>query len=213
MKIYILRHEDRYDQLTFDTSLTKKGLLNANNKIKYLLEKYINKENIIIYCSPFLRTIQTIYPFCKKFNLKINCENALYEFMNNDFENVFNINKKLEDIDYIKLNHPDLYEIVNKNYNTLYDLKNINLYEKEDKNIERSKNFLNNIKKNKDILLVSHESTINGMLINLLNKYDKNINFEYNYPIGGLCEIEISDQGNLISSKIFTDINNVPILL
>ena len=59
MKIYILRHEDRTMDLTFFSPLTKKGL-EKSLKISDELEKLnINS----IYSSPYIRTLQTIYPY------------------------------------------------------------------------------------------------------------------------------------------------------
>ena len=61
MKIYILRHEDRTQDCSFFSPLTETGL---NNSIKLI--DHLKNENITkIYCSPFIRTLQTIYPFSK----------------------------------------------------------------------------------------------------------------------------------------------------
>ena len=57
MKIYILRHEDRTMDCTFFSPLTKKGLENSLSLISLLKEKNIS----YIYCSPFIRTLQTVY--------------------------------------------------------------------------------------------------------------------------------------------------------
>ena len=58
MKIYLLRHEDRTMDLTFFSPLTKNGLENSNELVKYLEREKINT----IYSSPYIRTLQTIYP-------------------------------------------------------------------------------------------------------------------------------------------------------
>ncbi len=62
MKIYVLRHELRTKSPLFFTSLTKKGMDNAD-KLNDILN---NIDFDIIYTSPFLRTIQTVLPYCKK---------------------------------------------------------------------------------------------------------------------------------------------------
>jgi len=72
--IYLLRHEKRYSHGLYDCSLTNEGMsaLLAYNH-------HDNYKNI--YCSPLLRTIQTIYPYAKKTNKLIKLENSLYEFV------------------------------------------------------------------------------------------------------------------------------------
>ncbi len=80
MKIYILRHEDRTQDCSFFAPLTKKGLDNANR-----LAQQMSKSNIsIIYSSPFIRTLQTIFPYVKEKDLKINLEYGLAELHNED---------------------------------------------------------------------------------------------------------------------------------
>lgn len=80
MRIYILRHEDRTQDCSFFSPLTKKGLENSIELIDYL-----KKENIIkVYSSPFIRTLQTVYPFVKVSNLKINLEYGLVELHHQD---------------------------------------------------------------------------------------------------------------------------------
>jgi len=80
MKIYILRHEDRTQDCSFFAPLTKKGL---DNSIK--LVNLMSKCNIgLIYCSPFIRTLQTVYPYAKEKNLKINLEYGISEIHNED---------------------------------------------------------------------------------------------------------------------------------
>lgn len=62
-KIYFLRHEQRNPNTAFRASLTAHGLTNAETII------YSQLENIsigTIYCSPFIRTLQTIKPYCDK---------------------------------------------------------------------------------------------------------------------------------------------------
>ena len=67
MKLYILSHEDRNQDATFFSPLTKQGLENATKLIKELEKVEISH----IYSSPYIRTLQTIHPYSKKHNLKI----------------------------------------------------------------------------------------------------------------------------------------------
>ena len=155
MTIYVSRHERRFSSPKFFTSLTKKGL---ENSVK-LIDK-INKLNInIIYCSPFLRTIQTIYPYALNTGKKINIEYALYEAVK---ENTFSEN------DYLH-NYTELYEvdsrfktIINPNYKSFLNKNSIDFPENLNKIYKRTIPFLNNLKEklaDKNILLVTHMTT------------------------------------------------------
>ena len=62
MKLYILRHEDRTMDLTFFSPLTKNGLEKSIDLIKYLDKEQIN----VVYSSPYIRTLQTIYQSSSK---------------------------------------------------------------------------------------------------------------------------------------------------
>ena len=80
MKLYILRHEDRTQDATFFSPLTKDGLENSEKLIELLNELNID----IIYSSPFIRTLQTINPYAKYKNLKINIDYSLAELQHPD---------------------------------------------------------------------------------------------------------------------------------
>ena len=80
MKIYILRHEDRTMDCSFFSPLTKKGLENAISLISLLKEKKIGA----IYSSPFIRTLQTVYPYSETNNIPINLEYSLSEFQHDE---------------------------------------------------------------------------------------------------------------------------------
>ena len=80
MKLYILRHEDRTQDATFFSPLTKDGLENSEKLIELLKELNIN----LIYSSPFIRTLQTIHPYAKYKNLKINIDYSLSELQHPD---------------------------------------------------------------------------------------------------------------------------------
>ena len=75
MKLYILRHEDRTMDLTFFSPLTKNGLEKSVDLIKYLDKEQIN----VVYSSPYIRTLQTIYPYVKKQDLKIKLDYSIVE--------------------------------------------------------------------------------------------------------------------------------------
>ena len=75
MIIYLLRHEDRTQDCTFFSPLTKKGLENSIILKDKLKELDIN----VIYSSPFIRTLQTIYPYSISSGNKINIDYSLAE--------------------------------------------------------------------------------------------------------------------------------------
>ena len=80
MKIYILRHEDRTMDLTFFSPLTKNGL-DKSLKISDELGKLeINS----IYSSPYIRTLQTIYPYSKRTSLPVKLDYSLTELYQSD---------------------------------------------------------------------------------------------------------------------------------
>ena len=70
MIIYIIRHEDRTQDATMFSPLTELGLENSVKLIEIINNIKINK----IYSSPFIRTLQTVHPFSKKYDIKINID-------------------------------------------------------------------------------------------------------------------------------------------
>ena len=80
MKLYILRHEDKTQDATFFSPLTKQGLENATKLINELEKVEISH----IYSSPYIRTLQTVHPYCKKHDLKIKLEYGLSEINHED---------------------------------------------------------------------------------------------------------------------------------
>jgi len=97
--IYLIRHEERYDNGLIDCSLTDRGLYNAQNIVNDKLVKQ-NIEHFNIYCSPFLRTMQTIFPYvfniCEKYNnsLSFCLEDSLYELINHNISHYFKYDPK-----------------------------------------------------------------------------------------------------------------------
>ena len=186
MKIYILRHEDRTIDCSFFGPLTKKGLINSGKLIDKLEKLNIDE----IYCSPFIRTMQTIYPFVEKKKLKIKLEYGLIEIKHQDI-----VPPKSQNVEL------PLYMAENFNYDKSYltliptnDIK----YPETDSDLEiRTKKFLKFIinkfnKTDKTILLVTHQ----GICKNILKIISKANNKIYNNEI---------DFGSL--SLIFDDVN------
>lgn len=179
MRILLLRHEARYEDPTLLTELTSIGKSGSIELINTLSKYQIDS----IYSSPFIRTLQTIDPFSRHINKKINVENGLYEYM---VEGVF------KPTNYYRLDDEIYGDIIQDDFNI--DSGYISAVpppeEKLDTEVDlvgRVKTFLNklDLSDNKTILLVSHMSTINA----IIRTYTPDHDIEYPYPIGGIWEI------------------------
>ena len=164
MKIYILRHEDRTQDCSFFAPLTRLGLDNSVKLITDLEKLDIDK----IYCSPFIRTLQTVYPFSKDKEKLINLEYSLCEIHHEDI-----IPKKAVGI-YL----PE-YLAESFNYNSEYKTYLVPTeikYPENDKDVKiRTKRFLRKIiedysTEDISILLVTHQPICNA-IIKLVNKH------------------------------------------
>ena len=177
MKIFILRHEERFDTVTFYTDLTHDGLFNSE-KLKHIL----NKENIdLIFSSPFPRVLQTIKPYCdmKKMDGQVNIDYSLYESI---YDSCFT--KKNYKVELTKMFNE--YYLSNQNYKSLITINEIKCPETR-KDVEARTttifNYIYNKYKNteKNILIASHACTIHT----IINKDDT----DSMYPLGGLTKI------------------------
>lgn len=194
MKIYILRHEDRTQDCSFFAPLTKSGLENSINLIP-ILDKLKIK---IIYSSPFIRTLQTIYPFSKEHDIKINIEYGLSEIHNEDI-----IPKKA-----VGISLPEyLAESFNYNpeYKTIINPTDIVFPERDKQLIIRIKRVLRRIieenqQYDNDIIIVSHQSICSSIL-KIVNKhsneYKNKIKEETinGYEKGKVCLVFDSEKG------------------
>ena len=186
MKIYVLRHEDRTMDLTFFSPLTKNGLENSVNLIKNLEKERINT----IYSSPYIRTLQTIYPYSKKYNLNPKLDYSLVELYQEE-----NIPKKSYQITLPEyLAESFNYDKDYKSSITPYD--DIEFPESVPNFSNRVKKFIravirNNYKEDRNILLVTHQGVID-VILHLISKHDKEIKKDtenLKYPKGGLTKI------------------------
>ena len=183
MKLYILRHEERTNDATFFSPLTENGLNNSNKLVNKLENLNITK----IYCSPFIRTLQTIYPFSIKNNFKINLEYNLIEIQHQSIippkshgtelplymAKLFNYNP-----DYITAMKPDM----------------VNYPETFEQVEYRTKQFLKALigkyyNTNEVILLVTHQSLCQ-VILNIVKKFGKTYKPDKDlfnsYPMGTL---------------------------
>uniref|UniRef100_A0A6C0C4R1 Phosphoglycerate mutase n=1 Tax=viral metagenome TaxID=1070528 RepID=A0A6C0C4R1_9ZZZZ len=163
MKIIILRHGDRFDSPLYFTPLTLKGLTQASKLADELTSYNID----IIYSSPFLRTLQTVYPFCIKTNKKINIENAFYECLSSEEFNYHNYRHFPQEL---QLSHPHLLSIINNNYHTKLLVSNISYTETHQQIKNRVFPFIYNLcqqhkHRNTTILIVTHATIANAIKI------------------------------------------------
>jgi broad specificity phosphatase PhoE len=184
MKIYILRHEDRTMDGTFFSPLTQEGL---DNSIKLI--EILNKCNIdVIFSSPFIRTLQTVLPYSKSRNVKINLEHSLAEIQH----------PHLIPLKSYQINLP-LYIAEQFNYNPNYssylDPSN-HVYPEDEKLVSaRVKKFISKVLKDMmdgkhNILIVTHQIVCNCLLKIATKKMAGiNIDYTYNYPRGAVTKI------------------------
>lgn len=193
MKLYILRHEDRTIDASFFAPLSKKGIENSY-KLKPILKNLnINK----IYCSPFIRTLQTIYPYSKENNIKLNLEYGSIEIKHESIispkshhvllpcyiAEQFNYNPKYES--YIKTNEISYPE---------------NSSELKKRTIKLLKHFIKeNYKSNDNILLVTHQGICKEILKSINSTVKINEDIE-DYPTGTLSLV--FDKDSFIYKKI-----------
>lgn len=163
MKIYILRHEDRTQDCSFFAPLTENGLSNAQALVDKLKEANIT----IILSSPFIRTLQTVYPYSKESGVKINLEYGLSELHHADIIPVKAVGISLPEYLAINFNYEPSYKTIVKPTDIQYP--------ETDKLINvRVKHVLREIiskyyETDSNILLVSHQSICNAIL-KIVNK-------------------------------------------
>lgn len=191
MRIYILRHEERTIDCTFFAPLTKKGLENSMKLTNYLLPLNIDE----IYCSPFIRTLQTINPYINKTNKKIKLEYGLIEIKHESIIPPKSHNVELPNYLAEFFN----YDI---NYETVINTNQIKYPENTNDLKNRIYFFLrhllmNNYKTNKNILLVTHQGVC-SIILSIL-KINNNP-YKSDYPLGKLSLI--FDTDNWVFKKI-----------
>ena len=185
MRLYILRHEDRTMDLTFFSPLTKNGLEKSNELINHLENERIN----CIYSSPYIRTLQTIYPYSKKYNLKPKLDYSITEMYQEE-----NIPKKSYQVtlpEYIA----ESFNYDNE-YKSTFMPSDIEFPEDIKKFNKRIKNFVKNIIRNNystenNILLVTHQGVID-IILRSLGKRNKELNEkvkDLKYSKGALTKI------------------------
>lgn len=177
MKLILLRHEERTSDISFYSELTEEGIINSLNIPNNIKSQGVNKIDVI-YCSPFIRTLQTSYTCSKKFRKKINLEYALYEYLHNPFFLLYNWYYEKSDIKDTKL-----LSIINNNYKSIVTCNDFIVLEDEinlEKRIIKFFNVINTIDKNKTVLIVTHKGVINK----IKDLYFKKTSMDDEFPMG-----------------------------
>lgn len=185
MKIYILRHEDKTMDTSFFSPLTQQGIKNSVKLIDILKEEEID----VVFSSPFIRTLQTIYPFCKENDVKINIDYSISEIQNE--HTILKNSYTIQLPDYLKKKYNCC------NYKSLIVPTSYKYPEKIEDIDKRVKHFLHFIisnylnYKNKNIVIVSHMAICNVIGKIAYNKFTKSDEYtmDTKYPKGALTEI------------------------
>ena len=182
MKIFILRHEDRTQDATFFSPLTKAGLENSIKLIPILENLQIK----YVYSSPFIRTLQTVYPYIKQSNTNVKLDYGLSEIKHEDLIPKWSHTTRLPE--YMNENF-----LVDSNYKGSVEPEDITFPEKEIDVQKRVKAFLKNIISNHlntddTILIVTHQVVCN-IILKIIYKYGKEkppVESANNYPKGAV---------------------------
>lgn len=168
MYLTLLRHEERPpDDPRFFTSLTSEGTDRASTSLVDRL--YFSGPHVdpidVIYCSPFLRTVQTVFPFARTTGLKIRIEPALYEFMEDPLFTVDNWKHTWMDLPV------EYHSQIDTSYQPIFPIESLQFRESWDNCFTRTETLLtqlqllnNTSKTHRHPLLVTHLSTINSCL-------------------------------------------------
>uniref|UniRef100_A0A6C0J3E4 Phosphoglycerate mutase n=1 Tax=viral metagenome TaxID=1070528 RepID=A0A6C0J3E4_9ZZZZ len=184
MKIYILRHEDRTQDATFFSPLTKIGLENSVKLVSKLNELDIDT----IYSSPFIRTLQTIHPYLKEKNKKVNIEYCLQEIQHPQLIPPKSYTVSLPVYIAESFNYNDKYRSLIEPENNKYPEDERDVTERAKKILKRIMN--DNVSKKNNILLVTHQAVCNAILkIACKGMKEVQVNYTDRYPKGGVTEI------------------------
>ena len=171
MKITLLRHEQRPpDDPRFFTTLTSDGLHRSATSLVTELLKQQDPPIDAIYCSPFLRTVQTVAPFARHTGLPIRIEPALYEFMEDPLFTDDNWNHSWTELP------PEFHALVDTTYQPVFQTDQLQFRESWPECCDRTDrllNYLSSCSTHQHPVLVSHLSALNGCLRRWNPKVDR----------------------------------------
>lgn len=185
MKLYILRHEDRTQDATFFSPLTKVGLENSVKLIEDLKKLDITH----IYSSPYIRTLQTCYPYAKDAGIKIKLEYGLCEIQHSDIIPKNSYQVRLPEYIAEGFNYDSEYKEIIAPENLSYP-EDDKLVSKRIKEVLKHI-FTSRYDSNNNILLVSHQPVCKSILgivkRRSILKPDESVFNEY--PKGALSQV------------------------
>lgn len=179
INITLLRHEERPDN---DIGVFSKLTENGRRRSELIILENFD----IIFCSPFIRTIETIYPYCIKNNIKINIEYSICEYLHNRYFIKNEPRYELKDI-LNSYSTQNLKNIINHEYSSLISKDNLIVLEDEINLEKRIKSFFDYLKSNfsnKKILIVTHKAVINK----IKDLYIEPTNLDKDYPMGSISK-------------------------
>jgi len=185
MRLYILCHEDKTQDSTFFSPLTKQGLDNSLKLIENLKKTQIN----IIYSSPYIKTLQTIYPYCKEYKLKIKLEYALSEINHKDIIPKHSYQTRLPEYIAEMFNYDSVYNEKFAPEEFKYPENENDVYKRVQKILKHiiAEHALNN----NNIILVTH-NIICKLILKIIKKFGNvkpSINDIQSYPKGGFTQV------------------------
>ena len=173
MKITIVQCCNSIDSNDLLSTLTERGFSEADNLISVLDSIKPDK----IFCSPFLRTLQTIYPYCIEHNKYINIDYALLPInkvdVNDESTLLINYYREIQEYFYY------ITAIINNEYKSSIYSNNVKIDEDKIDITNRIYTFLYSICKsykdtNKNIALVVDKNIIPFLVRHLKNfKFNK----------------------------------------
>lgn len=158
MSLYLLRHCEREVSPQFYASLTTYG----KGEAERLIEKIEGLEVDEIYASPFLRTVQTIEPYCRKTGISVKIENALYECIRDTYFDKDNYKYDINDL----IKHiPKFNNIIDWDYTSMVNVNEIDCSDDLSLMYNRMVPFIQYIRsrigEGKNCILVTHRTTFN----------------------------------------------------
>tara|TARA_B100001989_G_C24455715_1_gene421469 strand:+ start:147 stop:704 length:558 start_codon:yes stop_codon:yes gene_type:complete len=182
MVLYILRHEQRNkDKIEYFTPLNFIGKFKSGVS---LYNKFININIDMIISSPYKRTLDTVYKISIGKKIKISIDWGIAEWINNTKTDNTKTDKLIWPSKELQYNLHTNYNVDN-DYIPTSTIDYIDSYnEKSEQFTKRVDNFINYIEtlKNKNILVVSHQS-VTDRIINKLCGKNINLNMGEYYVI------------------------------
>ena len=169
MSVYVLRHEAIGQDASYNSTLTKQGLSYSVNLIDRLKKLDIRT----IYCSPFVRAIQTIHPYSVKNKIKINIDYALIEYIAYPemLDKSVHVTFTEDEFDYWNINPSYISSVkledLSMGKNNLCEASP-HVYCRTGKFLDVLKKYINGIEGN--VLIVSHNTTICSLWKHIYNR-------------------------------------------